>query len=255
MASYRVHIMISLCAAFVAALVIMGPLPQDPAYHNFADQRSIFGIPNFMDVVSNVPMFFIGIYGLNWSIRTINRRFTLTEKYLPLILCLGILTASFGSAYYHLSPDNTTLVWDRLPMTLMFMPLFALLIYDFISPGTGAIALLILVPLGILSVLYWHYTESIGQGDLRLYAFVQFFPMIAAPFILWLYPRKVPYIRTIIFILLWYTAAKIFEYYDQVVYNLSGSWSGHTIKHILGAVSLLYVIQLLKLWQNELTTS
>jgi hypothetical protein len=91
---------------------------------------------------------------------------------MPLVLCLGIFFASFGSAYYHLAPDNGTLFWDRLPMTFMFMPLFAILIYDFIGRKVGEISFYILTILGIISVTYWDYTESIGQGDLRIYVFV-----------------------------------------------------------------------------------
>ena len=41
----------------VAAWVVlrMEPVPQDPAYHQFADARPWLGIPNFQNVASNLP--------------------------------------------------------------------------------------------------------------------------------------------------------------------------------------------------------
>ena len=48
----------------VVALLRHGPIPQDPAYHAFADTRRIAGIPNFWNVVSNLPFLLAGLYGL-----------------------------------------------------------------------------------------------------------------------------------------------------------------------------------------------
>ena len=36
------------------------------------------------------------------------------------VLFLGILLTGFGSAYYHLEPNDQTLFWDRLPMAISF---------------------------------------------------------------------------------------------------------------------------------------
>ena len=138
----RLHIHIFLVAliATILGLWMVGPIPQDPTYHDFADQRTIIGIPNFWNVASNLPMLFLGAFGLWRSLFNWPHRTDLVARLIPLVLSLGILSASAGSAYYHWAPDNLTLVWDRLPMTLMFMPLFALLIYDFIGKKEGNLA-------------------------------------------------------------------------------------------------------------------
>jgi len=251
MYKYRYYIILILLFVFTGILLSLDPIPQDLDYHDFADQRKLWGIPNFWNVVSNLPMLFLGAYGTWLSLRNWSFRPDFVSKWLPLVLCLGIFTACFGSAYYHWAPDNKTLVWDRLPMTLMFMPIFALLIYDFIGKKEGQISFFILVPLGVFSVFYWQYTESIGQGDLRFYVFVQFFPILIAPFLLWLFPKKTNYVRFIIYILAWYILAKIFEYFDDSVFGYLHFWSGHTIKHLLGAVSLMYVLKLIVAWEKE----
>ncbi|NNF35767.1 MAG: alkaline phytoceramidase [Saprospiraceae bacterium] len=249
---YRYIILILILASIFAIMAIMAPIPQDPEYHNFADQRTIMGIPNFWDVMSNLPMLFIGIIGLKYSIKTYTLRKDFVTRMLPVILSLGIFCAPFGSAYYHWSPDNFTLMWDRLPMTLMFMPILVLLTYDFMDSKIGTYAFYVLIPLGIFSVLYWHYTELSGRGDLRLYAAVQFGTMLLAPIMILLFYKKTSYINWIWYILGWYILAKIAEYYDPQIYDITGFWSGHTIKHLLGAISLIYVIRLIKVWDQGL---
>lgn len=250
MKQYRYPFLILLFALFVGTLLIVGPIPQDLAYHDFADQRTILGIPNFWDVMSNVPMFFVGCYAFWYSFQYWSYRPDLVAKLIPVVLGFGIFITSFGSGYYHWAPDNNTLIWDRLPMTLMFMPLFSLLIYDFLGKQQGKIAFWLLVPLGIFSIFYWQYTETIGQGDLRFYAFVQFFPMLIAPFILWLFPKKTNYVRYIVYILAWYIVAKICEHFDKIIFEYV-FWSGHTLKHFVGAISLIYVIKLVKAWEEQ----
>ena len=95
-------------------------MPQPLSYHAFADCRAIWSIPNFFNVVSNLPFLVGGVAGLaviwNGGGRFIDRR----EQLPYLVFFLGALLTSLGSAYYHLAPDNPRLVWDRLPMTLGF---------------------------------------------------------------------------------------------------------------------------------------
>ena len=63
-ASWRTALLAAIAGALTAAVIALDPIPQDPAYHAFADQRTLFLLPNFMDVVSNVPFLLVGIAGL-----------------------------------------------------------------------------------------------------------------------------------------------------------------------------------------------
>ena len=231
--------LIVLFALSIVVLLIYGPVPQWADYHNFADQRSFFSIPNFWDVISNVPFFFIGIWGFNFLRKTTGPHRTAFEWWIYPIFFTGILLAFFGSAYYHWQPTNASLLWDRLPMTLMFTGLFAILIYDFVDPDWGKWAGRIGVPFGVLSLVYWQWTESMGQGDLRPYALVQFFPMIAGTTAILLSRFKASYLSSVIWIIVWYAFAKVFEHFDDEVFAIL-PLSGHTIKHFLGAVTLIY---------------
>src|SRR5215813_6215925 len=97
-----------LTAVSLAGLLLLPLIPQDQNYHQFADQRTILGIPNFWNVVSNLPFLAVGASGL--------RRF----RYSPatIVFFLGVFLTGIGSSYYHWDPKDDTLFWDRLPMTL-----------------------------------------------------------------------------------------------------------------------------------------
>ncbi len=122
--SHKLGLLVLVCIAALVALGFVGPIPQDPAYHHFADTRTIAGVANFWNVLSNLPFLLAGLYGL-WRYP---RLAAPQSRPGYLTLCVGILLVAFGSAGYHLAPSNASLVWDRLPMTLAFMALLALLI-------------------------------------------------------------------------------------------------------------------------------
>lgn len=136
-------------------------------------------------------------------------------------------------------------------MTLMFMSLFSLIIHDFLGEKAGEIGFWMAVPFGILSIVYWHFTELAGCGDLRPYGFVQFFPLGVLPILFLFFPRTVGYGRTMVFVVGFYAAAKMAEHFDRLIFEILGFWSGHTIKHLLAAVGLWFAVRLLDDWRIE----
>jgi len=154
--------LIALTGVFLLlALGMYGPIPQDLDYHQFSDTATYFSIPNTLDVLSNLPFLFVGLFCFLAMLRDEkNYLIDRSNRKAYLILFLGIALVGLGSSYYHLSPDNATLVWDRLPMTMAFMALYSIIISEFVSPATGRRLLWPLLALGAFSVLYWAYTES-----------------------------------------------------------------------------------------------
>jgi hypothetical protein len=62
-------------------------------------------------------------------------------------------------------------------MSMGFMAINAAVFADRIDARAGNGWLLYtLLAAGFASLVYWHWTESLGRGDLRFYGFVQFFP-------------------------------------------------------------------------------
>jgi hypothetical protein len=160
------------------------------------------------------------------------------------VMFAGVLLTAFGSGYYHLAPDNATLFWDRLPMTVAFMGLFAGMIAERISRKAGAWVLGPLVLFGMATVVYWRWTEGRGVGDLRFYAgLVQIFPQIALVYLVLAFgPRYLP--RWSMFIALgWYVLAKGLEGFDAQIYAVGGIVSGHTLKHLAAAMGTYWILR------------
>jgi hypothetical protein len=246
----RVGILLALLLAGLAGLLFLDPIPQDPAYHLFADTRTFFGIPNFNDVVSNAGFALAGMLGLI-AVAGARRHvlFVRPADARPyLAFFAGVALVSLGSAWYHLAPSTERLLWDRLPMSIAFMALAAAVVADRIHARAGnGWLLLVLVLLGLASLLYWHVTERLGRGDLRFYGFVQFYPLILFPLVAWLFPRH-RYVsnRYLLLIFAWYALSKIMEFLDAQVFSLLGyTFSGHTLKHLAAAASAFVVFMML----------
>jgi hypothetical protein len=182
-------------------------------------------VPNFWNVVSNLPFIAVGAAGL--------RRFYRNPA--TLVLFLGVLLTGFGSTYYHWNPNDGALFWDRLPMTLCFMAILAIFVEERVNARFGAALLWPLLATGILSLLLWRWT-----GDLRLYGWVQFFPAIALPLLLVLFPHAGTFYWLIAGLL--YAIAKLFELADHAVYS-SFILSGHTLKHLFGAAACFAILR------------
>ncbi|OGL17377.1 MAG: hypothetical protein A3G97_13970 [Candidatus Rokubacteria bacterium RIFCSPLOWO2_12_FULL_69_21] len=238
----RVWIIVGIGLAAIVTVLFLPPIPQDPAYHDFADRRPFLGIPNALNVLSNAPFVLVGALGLAF----VRRRAALEERTALLILFAGVGLTGFGSAYYHLAPGNVTLFWDRLPMTIVFMSLFAVIIAERISLTAGRRLLPILLLAGAGSVAYWLVGELSGAGDLRPYALVQFFPLVAIPLILLLFPPRYTRGADLIGALAWYALAKLFEALDAQIFAVGEVVSGHTLKHLASAVAMYWILRMVR---------
>jgi hypothetical protein len=197
------------------------------------------GIPNILNVFSNILFLIVGLFGIQFCI---HHDFVGTKN-AWLIFFVGIALVSVGSAYYHLNPNNSALVWDRLPMTMAFMGLLIALLSEYVDTRLGSNFLLLSALLfGTLTVLYWHWTD-----DLRFYLWVQFIPLILIVLLTSLFKSAYPRQWIILLVLMCYGLAKIVEVYDSAIYNFTNNLiSGHTLKHCLAAASCYCVLLMLK---------
>lgn len=216
----------------LAGLLALPPIPQDPAYHQFADRRALFGIPNFWNVVSNLPFILVGAVGL--------ARFRGNTA--EIVLFSGFLLTGLGSSYYHWEPNDGTLFWDRLPMTLSFAAILALVVAERVGARAGRAVLWPMLAVGVASLLWWRWTD-----DLRLYFWAQFFPGLALVVLFALYPAK--YTKTYYWFVAaaWYALAKVFEFSDHWVYSLGQIVSGHTLKHLAAAMACFVILRYFQL--------
>ncbi|MBN9386202.1 MAG: ceramidase domain-containing protein [Chitinophagaceae bacterium] len=241
--SNKVLILIGMTVLVTTGVFMAGPIPESGLYHDFADKRPLLGLPYCLNVISNIPFIAVGIIGLMMIGKSSAPGLLLL---IYTVLFAGVLLTGVGSAWYHIDPDNNTLVYDRIPMTVVFMSLLSAVLSEFINLKLGGILLAPLVLIGVTSVLWWHYTELRGEGDLRLYVLVQYYPMLLIPLILWLFPSRDagkggPYL---LWVVIWYVIAKAFDIFDRVIYTFTGFISGHTLKHLAAAAATFYLVRL-----------
>ena len=220
--------------ALAVLWLLTEPFPQNPLYHEFADQRLMFGVPHAMNVLSNTAFCLVGIWGSVVIVLRVEKSYGIGVIYL--VFFFGVFFTGFGSAYYHWSPDDSTLVWDRLPMTAGFMAFTSVIIFERYSESLAYKLFLPLLILGVLSVIYWDWF-----GDLRPYLVIQFGPMLILPLIIWKFSG--PGSRWLWLTMVFYVAAKLLEIYDHQVFEFTtGLVSGHTLKHLAAAMATLMMV-------------
>lgn len=243
--------LIVLAAGAATAVGLLPPIPQDPAYHGFADRRTVFGVPNAWNVLSNAGFLIVGWLGLH-VLRADGRAAPVFAgvsgeqgRRAYSTLFVATLLTGFGSAYYHLAPDNARLVWDRLPMTIGFMALLTAILGERVSARAARALFVPLLALGAFSVAWWGWSEARGAGDLRLYGLVQFGSLAVVLLVLALYRAPPSGTRYLVAALATYGVAKLFEAFDAAVYATGQIVSGHSMKHVLAATAIALVALML----------
>lgn len=221
-------VLFGLMATSLGGLLLLPPITQDQSYHDFADQRTILGIPNFWNVVSNLPFLAVGATGLG----------RYRDNPATLVFFLGVFLTGIGSSYYHWNPNDDTLFWDRLPMTLSFVAILALVVEERVSARVGATLLWPGLAVGLFSLLLWRWT-----GDLRLYFWVQFFPALAVIFLFLVSPPKYSGRTYWIAAGALYALAKVFEFTDHAIYSVGNLLSGHTLKHLAASAACFAILR------------
>ena len=230
----------------IVAALLLPAIPQSLEYHHFADQRDLLGIHNFLDVVSNIAFLIVGIAGLVIVFGGRTRFEFNSERWPYAVFFLGALLTALGSGYYHLAPDNETLFWDRLPMTIAFMGLVSSQIVDRINRRAGLLLLVPMLLLGAASVIYWRATEQAGVGNVLPYGILQGYAVVIVLLLAWLSPSRYTRGHDLYWVFGWYVLSKLLETFDaQVLEFLGGGVSGHTLKHLAAAIAGFTVCSML----------
>lgn len=236
---WRTTLLAAIPILALTALFLFDPIPQPQEYHLFADTRGCFGIPNFGDVASNLAFLVAGLLGAH---RCLTAR-PEGARFAWVVFFVGAALVSAGSAYYHWEPNDRTLVWDRLPMTIGFMGAYVALLAEYADRRLEPVLILPAIAIGFASVIYWGFTD-----DLRLYFAVQaaVFGTIIALIALFPHP---PGQRAFLTLALGcYALAIVCEQLDREIFEvLAGVVSGHTIKHLLAACAVFVIVRLMHL--------
>ena len=225
---------------FVAVLLVLAValpgMPQDPDYHRFADSRTLMGVPNAMDVLSNIFFFVLGGIGLVYHFAGRLDYSNSAMRTSGLVFFLGFALTAVGSAYYHVDPNDRGLAWDRMGMVVAFAGVLGLVAAHRVSVRAANLLLPVALVGGVLSVAWFAATGSVTP-----YAVMQFggIGMVAAA--TWMPAQgKGPNWAALIAA---YALAKVLEMEDTEVLHLTqGLVSGHTLKHVFAALAALAVL-------------
>jgi predicted membrane channel-forming protein YqfA (hemolysin III family) len=246
------HLLLCVSAIGVCAVALsLPPIPQDPAYHQMADRRAFSGLPNALDVVSNLPFAVVGGAGLIMLMRrkqagsspcVVDRGLRWTW----ITFFAATAATALGSVYYHLSPSNARVVWDRLPIAIACASLVTAVIGERVNRGAARLLFVPLIVAAAGSVVFWYWSELAGHGDLRPYVCVQFGSLFILVVILFLYREPAADTPFLVAGLAAYGVAKVCELADRPIYEVAHLMSGHTMKHLAAATGVACVLAMLR---------
>lgn len=230
--------LLAFCAALLVMAVLGPTLAQPDHHHHFADQRTLWGIPFAMDVLSNLPFALAGLAGA-WCLRRLPARaISNVQRAMSALFFGGLLLTAAASSWYHGLPDDAGLVLDRCGMAVAFAGLLGLATAVRVSERAGACMGLAVLLLGPLSVQVWSAT-----GNVLPWATVQFGGMAL---VLWLACLRQRHGALVIrwgVVILAYAVAKMLELHDHDIFHLTGQLvSGHTLKHAVAALAAVPMV-------------
>ncbi|WP_158886071.1 alkaline phytoceramidase [Rhodanobacter sp. L36] len=242
---------LALIGAVVLILALVLPsFAQPQGYHDFADKRGWLGVPNFGDVASNLAFLWVGLAGLFVLRLPSVRAMAAATRQAYGLMFFGLVFTAFGSGYYHWAPSDARLVWDRLPMTVVFMPLLAATLAERLR-WRSTWPLWGLTLLGLGSVLYWKWS-----GNLLPYLMAQGGSILLILLaVMWL---RSPWTerRLLYAALASYAVAFVSEKLDRPIFELSANMaSGHTIKHLAAAFAFYFMQRMLRQQQPQRDTN
>jgi hypothetical protein len=233
-----------LAALFVFIIVALfyGPISQPQEYHDFADDREILGVPNALDVMSNLAIIYPGVVGLAFIHESRNRtQVSEDEISIQITLFSGMILTFAGSVWFHLDPTDSTMLWDRLGMSVVIGSCISLLIHDMWDRNLAAKIHLPIIIASIVSVLWWPVFD-----DLRVYFIVKHHPFILFPIFLLCGRRIYDKVSGYYWGLSMFLLATIFEFADQQIFEITGIISGHTLKHIAAGIGLWFLMVMIR---------
>jgi hypothetical protein len=208
--------------------------------HPFIDARTLWSIPNAMDVLSNLAFVPMGLWGL-WSLRKAPLVHQATRQAAG-VFFVGLLLTCLSSSYYHWAPSAWGLAIDRAGMAVAFAGVLGLACAERVSLRTAPYVWASVLVAGLLAA--W---LNYALGVIAPWAVVQFGGMAV---VLWAasQPRQSGAlgIRWGLLIAI-YVVAKIFEMADEAVYSATNALvSGHSLKHIAASLAALPVVYALR---------
>jgi hypothetical protein len=231
----RLSLLVVLFASAAALIWPYLPARDGSWFVAYADQRGLLGIPNFLDVASNLAFVWIGLWGIKRIREAVGA--PIEHRWLGFALAGSAFLTAFGSGLYHWAPSEELLFWDRLPMVALFSALIGLFVADRVHARLGLMTGAVIGAVSFINLVGWH----LGAGTLKAYVLLQYGGALLLAVLAWQFPKGLISNRRFVGMLLLYALAKVFEMTDGAVFDFTHFVSGHTLKHFVAAAALACV--------------
>ncbi|KAF5467986.1 hypothetical protein F2P56_012184 [Juglans regia] len=218
-------------------------IPRSPKNHIFADMRNFLGVPNTLNVITNFPFLVVGVLGFVLSLQGNFFNISLPgEVWGWALFYAGIAGVAFGSAYYHMKPDDSRVMWDTLPMMIAYSSVYSSFIVERVGLRIGLSSQCTLLLVAFLSAAYGR-----AYNDLRLCMAFQLIPSIAIPGMTYVFRSQYTHARYWLFAAGAHVLAKFEGVADKKIYYVNRYLiSGHSLEHLcLAMVPVLLSVMLM----------
>ncbi len=203
--------------------------------HPFVDARRWWGVPNSLDVVSDLPLMLAGTVGF-WFLR--GQRLGWPTVNALRVFFTGLILSGLGSAVYHWAPDAGALMIDRLGMAVAFAGVLALSVAERGGQREARDFLPVVFVLAVVSALLPRV-----QGNVRPWAVVQFGGVGLIAWSATRPPSPGSVGVHLAGVIARYAATKLLELGVEAVFRATGEWvSGHSLKHVAAACAALPIL-------------
>jgi hypothetical protein len=221
----------ALVAASLMGFIAWGPVELTPRSHWFADQRTLFGISNAINVLSHVPLIPLGIWGL-WRVAQLPQGEPLRMVWA--LFFASQMLATVGGMAYHLAPSDHLYVWEQLPKSAACTFMACAFLAEWIDlRWAGVLAMSGAVLANITGAVWWVATlHWFGAGDLRPLLWLEFMPTMLVATGAWNLAGRVLGRQDWQRSLISFVVAQFVDWADPKIFSALGYFSGHSVRHL-----------------------
>jgi hypothetical protein len=221
----------ALTLATLVGLLAWGPVPLDANVHHYADQRRWLGLPNAGNVLANLPLLLVGLWG--WRVTLASGwPEPLRRAWAGFHAC--VVGGSAIAAIYHVAPTPAGYVLAQMAMSgafvLLTLGMLAERVHDRFGANPGATAAALV---GIATLAALASGVATGSGaDLRPFLLLQLIPVLLIPAGALSLPGTHTRPADWLLMLVAYAAAQGFDLADAAIHAATGWIGGHALMHL-----------------------
>lgn len=230
-----------MAVSVVLGLLAWGPIGLSAGQHHYADARTIWGVPNAMNVWTHLPLVPLGAWGW-WRVSRLRGHDDLRRVWSLFFVCQ--MLATVGGMVYHWAPSDRLFVWDQMPKSAACTLMACAFLSERIDVRWGSTTVLSgALGLNLLGGVWWLLSPLwLGVGDLRPLLCFEFLPTLLVAAGAWRLPgsgllTREDWMRS----LASFVVAQAVDWADAPIFNALGGLSGHSLRHLSLAVCVGWI--------------